>query len=130
MTCYKIIFAETPAVNMVKKEDFFFQDFIRDTAITGSWIDKEYEINMQIKSIKLKMKLVFTSNKGLIDVNITPNGNGTAKHAKVFNIATCAFYASHVKFLKFRNNLVSWARVSQIKVSVGRDWEASPTLSF
>ena len=93
MTCYKIIFAETPAVNMVKKEDFFFQDFNQHTAITGSWIDgKDYEIEIQIKSIKLEMRLFFTYTKGLTDVKITPNGNSTIKQGKVFSIATFAFY--------------------------------------
>ena len=90
MTCYKIIFAETPGV--VKKKDFFFKDFNDETAITGTWIDKGYMIDMEIKSIKLDIKLTFTYSKGSADVNITPRSNSTPKHGKVFNNATFAFY--------------------------------------
>ena len=82
MTCYKIMFAEAPGA--VKKEDFFFKDFNRDAAITGNWINKNYVIDMQIKSIKLNLKLAFTYNKGSPDVNNTPNDNSTPKQEKVF----------------------------------------------
>ncbi|XP_078361344.1 uncharacterized protein LOC144645664 [Oculina patagonica] len=111
-----------------EKQDFFFKDFTHDTTVTGSWVDKDYVVKMEINSIKLNMKLVFefTENKNSADVNSTPNGNRTPKYGKIHkakkymygrNDSTCPEYKPFIPRLPDLIYPLSWRQDMTIKVS-------------
>ncbi|KAL9969097.1 hypothetical protein ACROYT_G021265 [Oculina patagonica] len=81
---------ETPQA--VKKQDFIFRDFNHQTTMTGNWVDKDYVIEIQINSIKLDLKLVYTYDKSPADVNSTPNDNRTPKNEKIHRFENCPEY--------------------------------------
>ena len=53
---------------------------------------QDYVIEIQVNSIKLDMKVVFTYDKGSAGVNSTPNDNRTPKDEKVSSLRTFSFY--------------------------------------
>ncbi|CAH3175400.1 unnamed protein product [Porites evermanni] len=43
---------------MAEKPDFFYEDFANGATVIGNWQGKNYIIKMQIKTLKLDLKVV------------------------------------------------------------------------